>query len=247
MKKIILIFLSIFSFTSCNNENANDCFQTAGSIVQQEINVAPFDKILINEHVSLVLKEGPQKVILETGENLLPDVDVIVQNNKLIVTDTNNCNFVRDYGITKVIVTAPNITEIRNSSEGSVQSEGILNYPSLRLLSEDYQNDFTNVGDFYISVNATTVKIVSNGISNFYLNGQTQNLSVSFVAGDGRFEGANLLANKVTFLTRSTNDILVHPINELKGNIYSVGDVISFTHPPLVTVTEHYTGRLLYN
>ncbi len=247
MKKIFLLFILSIVIASCDSENANDCFQTAGNIIQQEFTVTAFDKILIHERVSLVLKEGPQQVVVETGENLLPDVAVEVVNNRLIITDNNTCNYVRDYGITKVIVTAPNITEIRNSSEGSVRSDGVLNYTNLSLLSEDFQNDFTNVGDFYLDINATTFKITSNGNSNFYIKGATTNLNVGFYAGDCRFEGAQLIADNVTLLTRSTNDILVHPVNEIKGNIYSVGDVISFTHPPIVNVTAHYTGKLLYN
>ena len=43
-----------------------------------------------------------------------------------------NCNFVRDYGLTKVYVTAPNVSEITNNSEFTVHSIGVLNYPNLR-------------------------------------------------------------------------------------------------------------------
>lgn len=248
MKRIFTyIFLTIL-VTSCNSEDAGDCFKTAGNIIQQEVTVDTFEKILINERVTLVIIEGPtQQVIIETGKNLLPDVTAEVIDNQLIVSDNNKCNFVRDYGLTKVMVTSPNITEIRNSSEQAVTSDGVLTFPSLRLLSEDWQNDYLNVGDFNLSVNSSSIIIVSNGISNFYLNGTSNNLNVTFAAGDSRLEAQNLIANNVRLTNKSSNDMLVNPQDKLEGDIYSLGDIISFNEPPIVDVTEHYQGRLIFN
>ncbi len=248
MKNYITYFTIAILFFGCNSENASDCFQTAGTIIQQEITVASFDKIVINERLELIIKEGnTQKVVVETGENLLNDIDVQVVNSELVVTNNNTCNFVRDYGLTKVYVTSPNITKIRNSSEFAVRSEGTLTYPSLLLLAEDYQSDYLNVGDFYISVNNSSLRITSNGISNFFIDGQTTDLNVGFFAGDSRFEGQNLIATNVKITHKSTNDMLVNPQSKIEGNIYSLGDVIAYNHPTTVDVTEHYLGRLIFN
>jgi len=76
MKKIVYIFCLITLF-SCDSEDAGDCLQTAGEIIQQEFNVSSFTKILVNKKVALIIKEGPvQKVVVETGENLMPDMEV---------------------------------------------------------------------------------------------------------------------------------------------------------------------------
>lgn len=248
MKKFLYIFVITISIIGCDSENANDCFKAAGSIIQQEINLSSFDKIIIHEGVSLIIKEGPtQQVIIESGQNLISDVSVDVSNNQLIVKDKTSCNFVRDYGLTKVYVTAPNITEIRNSSELAVRSDGILTYPNLTIQSEDYQSDYLNVGDFYLSVNNSKLTITSNGISNFYIDGQTTNLTVGFFSGDSRFEGKDLIATNVTVTHKSSNDILVNPQEKIEGAIFSLGDVIVFNQPAIVDVIEHYRGRLIFN
>ncbi|MDP6922706.1 MAG: DUF2807 domain-containing protein, partial [Lutibacter sp.] len=94
------------------------------------------DKIVVHEHVGLVLKEGPeQQVVVETGEHLLADVSVEVVEDRLVLRNNNTCNFFRDYGLTKVYITSPNIVEIRNASEQAVRSSGVLTYPSLYILS----------------------------------------------------------------------------------------------------------------
>lgn len=247
MKKFLKILLITVLFSGCDSENAPTCFQTAGNIIQQEIITTNFNKILINERVELIIKEGTiQNVIVESGANLINNVDVQVVNNQLIVTDNNSCNIVRDYGLTKIYVTSANIVEIRNSSELAVRSDGILTYPSLRLLAEDYQSDYLNTGDFHVSINNTTLSITSNGISNFYINGQTTNLTIRFFAGDSRFEGGNLIATNVNITHKSSNDMLVNPQDKIVGDIYSLGDVRAFNQPSTVDVTEHYHGRLIF-
>ncbi|PCI06858.1 MAG: hypothetical protein COB73_09260 [Flavobacteriaceae bacterium] len=247
MKKILILVFALTLITGCDSESAPDCFKTAGNIIQQENTVANFDKILIYEGVELIIKEGAiQNVIIESGSNLIGNVSVEVINNQLIAKDNNGCNLVRDYGVTKIIVTAPNIVEIRNSSEQSVRSEGVLTYPDLRLLSEDYQSDYLNVGDFYVSINNTNLTITSNGISNFYIDGQTTNLTVGFYAADSRFEGRNLIADNVNITNKSSNDMLVNPQLKITGDIFSLGDVRAFNQPAIVEVTEHYRGRLIF-
>ena len=247
MKYFFKYILILTLIISCDSEDAGDCFQTAGKMIQQEISVESFEKIIINERISLIIKEGPiQKIVIETGENLINDIKIEVSNNQFTASNHNKCNFVRDYELTKIFITAPNITEIRNSSNLKVISDGILTYPSLNLISEDYLLDYLNVGDFNIEVNNTTTRIVSNGISNFYIHGTTTNLNIFFAAGDSRFEGKTLIATNVQVTNKSSNDILVNPQNKIEGAIFSLGNVIAFNRPTIINVIEHYKGKLIF-
>ncbi|MCK5814711.1 MAG: DUF2807 domain-containing protein [Flavobacteriaceae bacterium] len=247
MKNILKITSILFLIYGCDSEDTGDCFQKSGTIIQQEFTVDSFNKILIHEGVELIIKEGDiQKVTVETGKNLLNDVTVEVVNNELIAINNNKCNFVRDYNLTKVYVTSPNIVEIRNSSQRPVSSDGMLTYPTLNLLAENHQSDYLNVGDFHIQVANNNISVSSNGIANFYLSGSTNDLSVGFYASDSRFEGKDLIANNVTIIHKSSNNILVYPVDKISGGIYSYGDVLVFNKPPIVEVTEHFKGRLIF-
>lgn len=248
MKKIIYLLIVALIF-ACNSEDANDCFQTEGKIVQQEVVINSFEKILVNRDVELILKEGAEyKVIIETGENLLNDVLVEVVNNELQLTDYNSCNYVRDYGITKIYVTAPNIKEIRNSSQYEVSSMGVLTFPELKLISEDFNvpGNFT-MGDFTLQIDSDKLSIVSNNISSFYINGTVNTLFVGFYSGAGRFEGDNLIAQNVEVFHRGSNDMVVNPQVSLTGELRGTGNLISVNQPPTVNVEELYVGELIFN
>ena len=99
MKKIIYIVIAIV-LLSCNGKNVPDCFQNSGAIIQKEFNVAAFSKIIVFERVQLILKDAPeQKITVETGEYLMNDIVVIVEDDQLILRNNNGCNLTRDYGI----------------------------------------------------------------------------------------------------------------------------------------------------
>lgn len=243
--KYILLFVLVFA---CDSEDAGDCFQKSGTIIQEEITVSSFDKILVNRDVELILKEDVnQSVIIETGKNLMNDVVAEVVDGRLILTDNNTCNYVRDYGITKVYVTSPNITEIRSSTQYDISSDGVLTYPSLTILSEDFGAPGTfNVGDFRLQIDNTNFRLTFNNLSVCYISGETDNLSVTFAAGTSRFEGRNLIAQNVTVSNRGSNDMIVNPQQEIKGKISGIGNVISVNEPPIVDVEEVYRGRLIF-
>ncbi len=233
---------------TCDGEHANDCFQKTGAIMQQEVAVDPFDKILVNRDIELIIKEdATQKVIIETGKNLLNDVTAKTVDSQLILTDNNTCNFVRDYGVTKVFVTSPNITEIRSSTQYDISSDGVLTYPNLTILSEDFNapDTFTN-GNFRLQINNDTFRLVFNNLSNCSISGNTNNLQVTFASGNGRFEGENLLAQNINLWHRGTNDMIVNPQQSIQGTISSVGNVISKNQPPTVNVEALYKGRLIF-
>ena len=247
MKKLVYIICIVFLF-ACNSENAGDCFQTSGSIIQKEVTVDVFEKILVNRDIKLVVKEDiDYKVVIETGKNLINDVKVKVVNNQLILNDDNTCNYVRDYGITTIYVSAPNITEIRSSTQYDILSEGVLNYNSLRLISEDFNEPETfTVGDFRIEVNSTNLNIVANGLSSFYISGTTENAFIGFYAGSGRFEGRNLIAQNVKVYHRGSNDMIVNPQLSLTGELLGTGNLISVNQPSIIDIEVVYTGDLIF-
>lgn len=246
IKKGIYSVLILIS-AACSSENAGDCFQTSGTAVQQEVDVMPFNRVLVNEGIEMIISEGAvHQVMITTGKNLLNEIQVQVVDNELILSNNNGCNFFRNYHPAKIYVTAPDITEIRSSTPFDIRSEGVLTWPQLHILSEDYSGDYANTGDFYLTINNNAFEITFNNLSNCFISGATNSLEIGFFAGNSRFEGADLLAAQVSVFHRSTNDIIVNPTDVLEGDIYSTGDIIAVQEPPVVNVTEHYQGTLIF-
>jgi len=248
MKKIIYIAIA-FLFLACDSGNGSDCFKKEGAIVLREIAVAPFTEIVVFERVQLFIEEGPvQKVIVASGENLIDDVEVKVANNQLSLIDNNSCNFIRDYNTTKVYVTSPNITKIRNSSSLEITSIGVLTYPKIELFSENYESEglYRTDGGFKLSLDVEEVDVTSNGISTFRLSGAANKADFGLYAGNTRILAENLMVNELHLFHRSTDRMLVNPIESIEGEIFGVGDVFSKNRPPIIEVEEFFTGKLIF-
>ncbi len=244
-----LLWCLLLLLCACNGENAPDCFQNAGDLVRQEIQLPEFTSITVFENVNLVLRQGDtQQVELESGEFLINDVSAIVEGERLILKNENGCNLFREYGLTTVYVTSPNLTEIRSSTGLLISSDGVLNYPSLSLLSESFTDSEaeTTDGSFDLEVNAENVQITTNGIAFFKLRGTTTNLNIGIAAGDSRVEAEDLVANTITLNHRGSNDVFVNPQERISGTIRGYGDVISVNRPTEVEVEELFNGRLIF-
>ncbi|WP_424002209.1 head GIN domain-containing protein [Maribacter sp. IgM3_T14_3] len=243
----MLVVLLVFN--SCDSENASDCFQETGVISREEVSVAAFTTITVFENVTLVIKQGDtQKVEIETGKNLRNEVAAVVEDGRLLLTDTNDCNYVRDYGTTIVYVTTPNLTSIRSSTGFPIQSDGVLAFESLSLLSESFTDPEaeTTDGEFNLELDVTNLSLTSNGISYFKLKGRAESFNISIAAGDSRVEAQDLITQRVNVNHRGSNDLLVNPQESLTGVLRGTGDLQSYNRPPTVTVEELYNGRLIF-
>ena len=225
---------------------SEDCIKSSGTKVLRDVNVATFENIYVFPGIELIVTQGDDYAIqIEGGSNFIEQISARVEGNSLTLKDESGCNWVRDYGQTKVYVTAPNIVEIYSNTDKKISSNGVLTYPMLRLYSMDFFGG-VGTGDFVMEVENSQLVIQTNHVAAFFITGKTDQLLLRVYNGNGRFEGGDFLAKEILLFHRGANDLTIHPLESLIGDIYSTGDVISVTHPANVSVIEHYSGKLKY-
>ena len=247
--KYIITLVCLALFAGCDSDKGLNCFQAAGDIIQVEMDVQPFARILVNERIQLIVQKGDEhKVVVETGDNLYNDIEVSSKTGLLTLTNNNGCNLVRDYGLTKIYVTTPTLKEIRNSSGLSVESRGVLAFPEITLLSEDRESEdqFHIDGDFVLNLEVGHLEIIANGLSAFYLSGTADMAMLGIYDSDVRIDAQNLIIQDLNLFHRGTQDMIVNPQQSIRGKIVSIGDVIALTQPPVVDVEELFRGELIF-
>ncbi len=239
--------LTLFLLMGCDSEDANDCIQSAGTTIEQQVSVEAFDRILVERNVNMVLRQDSiAKVVIRTGENLLPDIKVQVVDGQLQLINENDCNFFRDYNLTTIYVTSPDITEIRCSTQGEIRSEGIITLDKLRVYSENFRNnEYLTSGEIYLNVDTQDFQLVFNGVSNMHIQGKSKQLNITMAAGNGRFEGRDFAVENATIYHRSSNDVIVNVAGNLKADLYGTGNLIAVKRPATEEVTKHYKGEYI--
>ena len=244
MKNIVFIFLS-FLILNCNSEGGPDCLKSQGDLETQEISVEEFSKINISKGIELVVKEDLEQTVKVTmGENLINDIQFEVIDGELKITNENGCEMLRNYHSAKVYVSTPVLEKIYSASQYSIQSDGVLRFPELTLESGIIEDTPSSVFEMQIENERL---IVNDNISSvFKISGSSDKLEINFWGSNGRFEGENFIVNEVFVNHRSTNDIIVFPVQSVSGVIRSTGNLVLKNLPPIVEVEQLYTGHIVY-
>jgi hypothetical protein len=246
MRKLLFAFSVFLLFNSCSKPS--DCVESTGDIITKNFEVSAFNVVYVHKGIEMVLTQGTEfKVEVRTGENLMNDISVKVEENVLILRDNTTCNWVREYGHTIVYVTTPTLDffDIYSRTDRNITSNGVLTYPILRLDSMDL-DEGAGTNDFHIQVDNYQTVIQNNNVSRYYISGQTNEVLLNFYDGHGRFFGENLTAKNIKVFHRGSNDMVVHPTESITGKMVSTGNVILKNVPPIVDVEELYQGRVIY-
>ena len=242
--KNILYLLIITLTISCSKPS--DCLESTGNIITKEFFMPDFNQIKVFKGIALEIKQGnATKIEVKTGENLMSNIEVKVENNLLILKDKTTCNWIREYGQTTVYVTTPTLTDVFCRTEKTISSNGILTFPILRLNAVDLV-DGPATGDFNVQVDNEQLVIETNNIANFYVSGKTKDFLANFYDGNGRIEAANLLANNIVVFHRGANDMILNPQIKISGKMVSTGNIICKNRNVINEVLALFQGQLIF-
>lgn len=249
MKKLSLVLFIFLIFNSC--EKPSDCIESSGAIITKDIPVTNFKKIKVYRGIEIIITQGTEyKIQIVAGENFIDNIEVKQNGDQLIFKDNTRCNWVRDYGQTKILVTTPTLEEVYSKTDRNISSNGLLTFPNLTFISLDKDADGESgagTGDFILNIDNETLTIANNNVSRFFLSGQTLKADFNFYFGDGRIEAEDLIAKEIKVYHRGSNDMILFPVDKISGVMNSTGNIILKNIPLITEVEELYQGSIIYN
>lgn len=239
MRQLSTILVLIIA-TACNQDGIG-CFKSGGKVITQSVSVPYFNKVEINDNVSLeITKDAMQSVDITTGSNLLEGIQAQVIDSVLVLHNNNTCNWMREYRNPVVTISNPDLLEITQHGYGSITSYDTLDYSTLRIISIE------GSGDINLIVDLENLGISSNNIANYYVSGTARNLNLGFYFNDAIFFGKQLMVEECKITHRGSNTMHLNVSNSIKGVIDSFGDVVLYEQMPLIVeVDETSRGRIL--
>ncbi len=214
-----------FCFFSCTRETTWDCIQSTGKRVIEEYR---FDnkvqELSIHDDVILILHNSDEQYFeLETGENMVPEINLDLEGNRLTVTNDNTCRWSRNPGNVRLHAYLDTLSLLQKNGFENIYSEDSITF-SFRL--ETYAP-----GTVELHLNNRVMQIKCSSLNNFKLTGTTFGLGLYMVVGDGIFQAEDLLLENATLVHSGINSLHVNVANTLTYYIWDDGDIVLHREP----------------
>lgn len=173
MKWISIFFsvvLAIALFVSC------DFIATEGNgnVKEQTRNLGNFDKLDVSRGMNVYITQGsPVKVVVKADENLLKIIETTVSDGMLKVTCSRG---IRKATSNKVLITVPDINEIKATTGSNVFTEDTLQLKSVEIKC-------TTGSNAHLNLNAEKIKLKTTTGANTFINGFSKIIQLDASSG----------------------------------------------------------------
>ncbi len=214
MKKILLLLIIAFAFTSCNYKRVKG----NGNITSETRSINNARKIKLSGAYDVELTQGPVVSLkIEGDDNILPYIITENRDGFLVIKTKDHINISTDSKIT-VHITSPLVEEVSISGSGNIISKGKLTGGDRLKVS------VAGSGDVDLEVNTPKVDAHIAGSGNITIAGETKDEKIN-IAGSGDYKAENLKAENADVHIAGNGDVSVFADVKLDINIAGSGSV----------------------
>lgn len=235
-----ILLLLISSILGSCKKDVGDCFKSTGETTTEWRKAGEISHIILHNNINLTLIPSDTTGIeISAGNNLLSKIISEINGDTLVLSNTNSCNWVRDFSKeinAKVYVNK--FTRLDYRSTGDVNCSDTLFCDSLivNVYEGSGMIDILTVTPFLKSA-------IHYGTADIEISGHTQ-LSQVYSAGWGLIDNKNMISRFVYVTSLSTNDIYVNATETLSASIRRIGNIYYLGEPKLV-LDNPGSGKLI--
>ncbi|MFC2125899.1 GIN domain-containing protein [Bacteroidota bacterium] len=233
----ILIVVIISGFLGISCDSGPDFLKSNGKVIEVEVDLDAFHIINAIDEVDIYLSQGPdQKVSLRAQKNMIPKIELSVEEDILTITDKNLFNWLRTPGNPELHITMSDLKRIEMYDYVNIYAVDTLQVSYLRVYTYA-------TGEVNLLLNANKVSLQSDFISVIDVKGKANSLSVKSI-NDGKILASELIANDINVNHSGSNIIEVFPLSSLTGTLNGTGDLVYFHEPQELDVKVESTGKV---
>jgi len=229
---LVLILASL----ACSFGTPNQT-QGSGTIVKKTYTVQGFDQVQLDTIGEVHIEQGgTESLIIETDDNILPLLEVRVEDGKLILREEGNGHNFKPSSKLIYTVTVKDLTSVATNTSGDISVGDIKTAGSFSAASNGSGNVTVK------SVEADAAYVNTNGSGDIVIAGKINTETVS-INGSGDVSAGELHASKGTVTIQGSGKATVWIDNELQITINGSGNV-SYYGKPSLTQNSNGSGQI---
>jgi hypothetical protein len=235
--KYFLFLLVVGSFVSCQKPG---CFEDGGAIVVTDRKANPFTKIELYNNINLVLKQDTvEKLKVEGGRHLLPNISTNIEGGALIIRNNISCNWLRNPNeVITVYASVKRLEEVLYNGSGNITSTNTLTSDRLFFYSHE------GAGNVNVSMQA--------GLGGAYIHQENADITLSgsctrffsYTNARGTIDFKNLQVAQMVIEYGGVRDATIQVTDSLNAILYHTGNLY-YKGSPGVKKVVHSSGQLL--
>lgn len=232
MKQISVVLLSIvILFSSCKKVEGE------GPVVTEVRNHTGFSGIDLRSSADVYYKyDSVYKVEVKAQQNILDVLITEITNNVLVIRYKNDVK-VRASEPIQVIITAPQINNIRNSGSGDIRTMDVVS-------SSELKADISGTGDILLNeLNTLLLDANISGSGDIKVNSGMINEEKLKISGSGDIDVSHALSAKASTIISGSGNIWLNVSQTLDATISGSGSVY-YKGQPAVHSTISGSGRV---
>jgi len=224
-KLLSVAVLSFILFSGCIVIDLNGCgFKTvkgSGKVVTETRQISDFDQIKLEGEGKVIITRGvKQSLVVKTDDNIIPHIETIVRNRKLIISHANKN--LRPTNLTFLIT-------LRDLKSTSIAGSGDIKGNS-RFVSDDFYAEISGSGRIDLELEAARLESEISGSGSIYLAGFTKRHRAT-IAGSGKIYAFDMQAQNASVSITGSGDCHLTATDQLSARITGSGDALYKGHP----------------
>lgn len=229
---IISILFCLIIVSSCR-KTCEECFESSGNNEIKEIEIDSFRHVNIYDVFDIILKkDSVYKVIIEAGENIIPNVELEVTGNILNIKNNSKCRWLRRYKRPKLTLCFKDMTRIRILEPSRLTTYDTLKIDDLWIWPERMAEV-----DITVDVRKLLFNTAYNSAGKAIIKGKVTYMDMD-VFGAVQVDASELTAISSTIKQNSVGNISVNITNSVEYSILNTGNIYCYGNPQVVTPVE---------
>ena len=239
MKRLIVFSLLLLVIFSCTKE----CWETVGDDIIETRKIDAFDQMLINDNFTIhLIQDSLSFVELSGKSNLVSNIETIVENNMLTISDKNTCGLTKGYHPNEIFVHCKDITKIDIPGSVNIYSKDTLFFDQLSI---NVVGDVLN-WDFKIKSDKLRIELHSV-IGEMKIQGQVDQVFL-YTSGRNQCFFRNLHCNFASINHTSLGNYYLTVKEKINISLNGSGDFYCYGNPEsrIVRKDKNAKGEIYY-
>jgi hypothetical protein len=207
----------------------------SGNVTTENKQFGDITGVELEASFDVYLSEGPAGVKIEAEDNIIPYIEMHVEDGVLHIDSKDNVRL-KTHKEVKIFVTAPHFKKIFNTGSGDIT--GVTKISD----DEKLSIDLTGSGDLKLNVDAPEIDARMTGSGDMDITGETKKFSGE-VTGSGDMNAMGLKTEESNLQITGSGNIEVFSSVKLVANITGSGD-LRYKGDAQLTTTKSGSGEV---